>query len=305
MVIAPPSADRVRRALEAASGGRAVGRLARIRRGAQSANYAGVWADGGRFALKLVPFARAKQYRRLVEHLGKGAPGPAVRETSPRLRFDVGEFHALVLDWCGGDVVGFERLAAPADARALAADYGRFSAGIQGMAELYPTYDYPALLATVAASPLRRALPDGLAADDFAVLREGMRVIHGDFQPDNLRFADGRLSGVLDLEEFRLGSPAEDFARYVCNSADRLPWHAFRRRRRLLAGVRGLVAAARLAPRAWRAAVLGQLVEKLAKNVRLGRTSPLRAANLKWRCRIYRSLAAAGAAPAGEESRNG
>lgn len=276
--------------LEAASDGRKVRRLVRCRRGAQSLNFAGEWAGGARFALKLVPFARAKQYARLVDHLEKTAPGPVVRESAPRIRFDVGGFHALVLDWCEGETLGFEALD---DVEGLVAGYGDFSKTVQDVGELYPTYDYATMHDEVMATAIAAALPREAWDADYAALAEGMRVIHGDLQPDNLRFVGGRLASVLDIEEFRRGHPAEDFARYVCNSADRLPWFAFVRRRRIVRSVARLVAAAGFTASVWEAAVFGQLLEKARKNVRKGRVSAVRLVNLKWRGRFYARLARA------------
>lgn len=287
-----PGTDALKTALEGASGGRRVAELVRFTRGAQSANYAGRWADGdSRFALKLVPFERAKQYARLVDHLEKVTPGVAVRESVPRVRFDVDGFHALVFVWCGGKPLGLEALAGTGGVEDLVADYRAFSATIQGVSELYPAYDYESWADEALDSPFAIALPRDFEDVDFSLLTKDARVIHGDFQSDNLRFAGGRLAGVLDLEEFRRGSPLEDFARYVCQGADRISWWSWARYRAVLAGVERLRRATDASPEAWRAAVYGQLLWKLHKTLGKGKAGFRQALNLKWRLRKYRDLA--------------
>lgn len=287
-----PETEALKAELERAAAGRRVAGLTRFTRGAQSANYAGRWsADGSRFVLKLVPSARAEQYARLVEHLEKTAPGVVVREASPRVRFDLDGFHALVLDWCGGEALGFDGLCGIAGGiENFVDDYRTFSATIRGLVKLYPTYAYRDWAEEALASPLAPALPADFKEVDFAVLAEDARVIHGDFQSDNLRFTDGRLSGVLDLEEFRLGSPLEDFARYVCQGVDRMPWWAWTRWRAVRAGVARLRAATGASEAAWRAAVYGQLLWKVRKSIQKGDAGIRRVMNLKWRLRRYHEL---------------
>ena len=291
-MVTPPETEALKAALELAAGGRDVAELVRFTRGAQSANYAGRWsADGARFVLKLVPFARTKQYARLVDHLEKTAPGVVVRESSPRLRFDCGEFRALVLDWCDGETLDFDGLCGFGEGvERLVADYRAFSAAIQGVTETYSAYDYRTWFAEILDSPFAAVLPRDSAEVDFGLLERDTRVIHGDFQTDNLRFAGGRLTGVLDIEEFRLGSPLEDFARYVCQGVDRMSWWSRSRWRAVLAGVERLRLAAGASDAAWRAAVYGQLVWKVHKVIRKGETGGRRLLNLKWRLRKYPKL---------------
>lgn len=291
-MVTPPETGTVKAALERAAGGRVAAELVRFTRGAQSANYAGRWsADGARFVLKLVPFARAKQYARLVDHLERTAPGVVVRESSPRIRFDCGGFHALVLDWRDGETLDFDALCGSGEGvERLVADYRAFSATIQDVTELYPAYDYRTWSAEILASPFAAVLPRDFAEVDFGLLERDARVIHGDFQADNLRFEDGRLTGVLDIEEFRRGSPLEDFARYVCQAVDRMPWWSRPRWRATLAGVERLRSAAAASDAEWRAAVYGQLLWKVHKVIRKGEVGVRRLLNLKWRLRNYPKL---------------
>lgn len=241
--------DQVHRLIErlGALADRPVASLVRFDRGAQSVNYAGHWKDGGRFVLKLVPFSRADQYERLVEHLEKAA-SPVVRELEPRLRFDIDGFHALLLVWCEGETVTFDRLFNRTTPERFLADYARFSQAIQTNVKLYPQ------------------MPSGEAA-----LEVGRIVIHGDFQSDNLRFVDGALRHVLDIEEFRLGRPVEDFVRYAACSFGHLPFFAWRRRARIIRSLVALAAASGYSADEWRAAIRASCAERFRKPRRFGR----------------------------------
>lgn len=269
--------------------GQGVRSLRRIRQGAQSLNYAGVREDGVRFVLKLVPFARERQYQRLVDHLESVQPGLVVRELLPRHRFDLADHHALLLEWCAGGVVPFDRVFKVIEADALLADYQRFSASIQTVHELYPTMDYAKLLAEIVGSPIGKLLGDAFTVVDFGALAP-VKVIHGDWQPDNLRFDGGRLSAVLDIEEFRRGSPVEDFARYVGCTAGHLPWYRPDRRHRLRSNLVRLVRSAPYSTEEWTAALCGQLLERLHKFVRKGAVNGFRRCNLQWHIARYRDL---------------
>ena len=251
--------------------GQEVRSLRRIRRGSQSVNYAGVREDGFRFLLKLVPLARERQYRQIVDHLESVVAGPVVREVSPRIRFDVLGFHALLLEWCAGTVVPFDRLFDCLDAADFLKEYRRFASSIQNVHEVYAPFNYVGMLETVGASPLGVLLGEGFAVADFDVLAP-QAIIHGDFQPDNLRFRDGRLAAVLDIEEFRPGSPVEDLARYVCCSAGHVPWYRPDRRRRTLANLAQLVKATPYSAEEWSAALRGQFLKRLFRFARSGRS---------------------------------
>lgn len=293
----PPETDLVKESLAAAAG-RGVASLARFSRGAQSVNYAGVWEGGGRFALKLVPFARAAQWARFADHLERVKSGPVVRECSPRVRFDVGgAWHAAVTEWCGGEKVRFDRVR---DVPLLLAGYAAFSAGVQGVRELYPAYDYPAMRARVESSPLGGLLPVALTDATFAPLGRDRIVIHGDWQADNLRFEGGRLAHVLDIEEFRPGRPVEDFARYALCGAGRLGPFAFAARRRTVRALAAVAAASPYGADEWSAAIWGQTLEFLCKCVGKGRVSRLWRWRLAPRVRFCEKLEKAVRAAAGK-----
>lgn len=58
--------------------------------------------------------------------------------------------------------------------------------------------------------------------------------IHGDFQPYNVHFANGRISGIFDLDEVCDGVPAQDVIRYFSCAYWHLKFVQFVRRRRTL-----------------------------------------------------------------------
>lgn len=290
----PPAVEEVRAALEAATN-RAVASLSRFSRGAQSVNYAGVWGDGARFALKLVPFARAAQYARLVGHfdrLASTSGSLAVKEWTPApgaapTRFDVGAFHAVVTVWCEGAVVPFDRLDR---LDRFVAGYEAFAAAIQDVRDAVPAFDYAAVLARVRASSLSPLVPASVTDATFRPLARGRRTIHGDWQPDNVRFRGGEIGGVLDLEEFRFGRPVEDFARYAACSAGHLRFYSAFARRRVFRSARALAALVPYTPEEWSAAVWGQYLQVIWKSLFKGRTSVAGRVRLAWRLRFFGKL---------------
>jgi len=118
----------------------------------------------------------------------------------------------------------------------------------------------------------------------------GGGLVHGDFNCNNVLFADGRVSGILDLEAVRPGHPCEDWARYALTGADRLPLFAWRRRRRLAKNFAWIVAHTGFAAADWRAAIEGFSAARRARKARGGRLSPFAWVNFVWRRRFHRRL---------------
>lgn len=119
-------------------------------------------------------------------------------------------------------------------------------------------------------------------------LGEGM--IHGDFNCHNVLFAQGKVSGILDLEAVRTGHPCEDWVRYTLTGAEHLPVFAFRRRRRVAERFGRLVARTNFSAKAWQLAIQGFATAKRSRKSRRGRLSLFMRANLAWRERFYRQL---------------
>lgn len=116
--------------------------------------------------------------------------------------------------------------------------------------------------------------------------------IHGDFNCNNVLFADGRVSGILDLEGVREGHPCEDWVRYALTDADRLPVFSWRRRSRLKANFAWIVAHERFRAEDWCGAIDGFSAERFARKARRGRLSAWSRVSLLWREMFHRQLKA-------------
>lgn len=260
-----PDVGNLQRAIERYCG-RKVRELVRFSRGASSLNYLGRWFDAdSRFVLKLISSSRG--YERLVAHLEKST-GPVVKEVKGCPRFDFGRFRAIFLEWCSGSVVPFDRLfkvVKPAD---FLTDYETFASAVQSASDVAPAPDYPLRYRMIERDFGPAFLPRHVDKEIFGCFRrfaESKVVIHGDFQADNLRFEDGRLTHVLDIEEFRHGHPVEDFVRYASCSAGHLPWFSFLRRRRIVRNLSVLATLAGYDSRAWTAAIYENWFYKLCR----------------------------------------
>ncbi len=121
-----------------------------------------------------------------------------------------------------------------------------------------------------------------------AALGEGM--IHGDLNCNNVLFADGKVTGFLDLEAVRKGSPCEDWVRYALTGAEHLPVFSWHRRRRLAANFGRIVGTTGHAAADWRAAVDGFAAAKCARKTHGGRLSAFARVNLAWRRGYYERL---------------
>ncbi len=121
-----------------------------------------------------------------------------------------------------------------------------------------------------------------------AALGEGM--IHGDLNCNNVLFADGKVTGFLDLEAVREGNPCEDWVRYALTGAEHLPVFAWLRRRRVAKNLARIAAATGYPSSEWRAAIGGFDAAKTARKRRRGRLSWFTRINLAWRRRYYERL---------------
>lgn len=144
----------------------------------------------------------------------------------------------------------------------------------------------PKTLAALSAKAVRRLVE---AYGSFrAALGDGR--IHGDLNCNNVLFSGGKVSGFLDLEEVRAGSPCEDWVRYALTGAEHLPVFSWIRRRRLMANFLRIVSATGFPAVEWRAAIDGFAAAKYARKARRGKLSLLARANLAWRSLFYERL---------------
>ena len=118
----------------------------------------------------------------------------------------------------------------------------------------------------------------------------GTGMIHGDFNCNNLLFAQGKVSGVLDLEAVRAGHPCEDWVRYVLTGVEHLPVFASRRRRRTIEQFARLVSQTPYSVADWRRAIDAFAAAKRSRKMRRGRASLFVRLNLAWRERFYGKL---------------
>lgn len=117
----------------------------------------------------------------------------------------------------------------------------------------------------------------------------GAGKIHGDLNCNNILFADGKVTGFLDLEEVRTGNPCEDWVRYALTGAEHLPVFAWRRRRRLAANFKRIVLATGHADD-WRTAIDGFAAAKRTRKMKDGKLSAFARVNLWWRRCYYERL---------------
>lgn len=250
-------------------------------------------SDGLAFAVKCSPPWRRTMFERLVCHVEETKASKAVkrlfaRECPPTFR----GYHVICLAWCDGvrlfpDQLSREQLLAFLD------DYREFSAALQkatGIADHEPLLDWRrgALenCRGLGGRWLARLIEREIPASEITYRAELLRTIHGDFHHGNFLFADGKVKGFFDLEEFCRGYPAEDVIRYFVCAAEHLAWFAQRRRRAILRRFADAVGHLPYSEHEWLLAIEGLLVRKLYMKT-TGGLGLFKALNLLWRARLY------------------
>lgn len=274
--------------------------LAELKRldGASSLNYRAVRAsDGLPFAVKCSPPERQALFDRLVRHLNDMKGSKAVRrlfaETCPA-KFR--GFNVICLSWCPGERCFPDQLT-DGQLAAFLDDYLVFSAAMQRSTDLAP-FD-PVLdwrqktlvqCTGVWGKVLRRMIERELPIEGVKYDPKRLKVIHGDFHHGNFLFADGKVVGFFDLEEFCAGYPADDIVRYFVCAAEHLRWYQLGRLRRTY---RRFAQAVRQLPwpkDEWQTAVNALLVRKLFFKIDGEGVGFGRLVNLLFRARLYRRL---------------
>lgn len=266
--------------------------------GASALNFKAVRAsDGMTFAVKCSPPKQQQVFDRLVEHLEALKGTKAVRRVFEKECPQVFRgYNVLCTAWTFGVRIFPDKLT---DEQVLAwlDDYTSFSAAMQrvktfGAARRIRQWREDALAKCrgLAGWIVRRLLAEMDPADcDYRP--ELLRVIHGDYHYGNFLFVDGTVDAYLDLEEFRLGYPADDILRNVVCAAEHLRWYAWSRRRRTLR-VFGL--AVRRLPYSrheWMMAINARFISKLYRRTRWNDRFTLgQALNLAWRSGFYRRI---------------
>ena len=259
-------------------------------------NFAAVTASGRRLLVKCAapPSARRIDYAaHFIRHLEELKGTRAVQLAHGPFAWN--GRRVIVLAWCAGRRVMPDRLTAAQEAELVAA-YGEFAASLQRCTLILPPRDNAAVRAEAmrlmsgrACAGLRRYLDRELPAAALAYDPARLKVIHGDLHHGNFHFDGARMTGFMDLEDFRYGYPADDWARYILCAAEHLHWFDRAGRRRLGALFRRLLP---LAPAdEWRAAVGGLLVRKMWRRFQTKKGAKWwLAVNLRFRLGYYRDL---------------
>lgn len=266
-----------------------------LRGRAHSLNFRVETEEGEVFAAKCFPSTRRRMFARLEAHCAslRGVAVPHSLFGGKAVEF--GRWSVLAFRW----IPGGGRMPAEltdCERREFMSAYGAFLDALSDDGRILPVCDYAAMKADVLAS-----LSDGCAPEiarellempdaSASLPAEKARIIHGDLHWRNFHFDGGRVSGFLDIEELRFGTPAEDFVRYVVCAAEHLPWHSFAARRKTLETFAAIVGEAGLTRDEWAFAIDGSLVRKLHRKIGPNRPGIAVRMNMLWRFRFYRRL---------------
>ena len=278
--------------------------------GASALNFKAVRdSDGMTFAVKCSPPERCEMFARLVRHLRDTRNTKAVgrifeRECPPTFR----GCNLICLSWSSG-VRMFPDELTDEQFRAFLDDYKNFSAVMQ-RTSMIGDHDPIDAWRREAATNCRgffgrriKAMMDRtMPEEDVRYRSEWLKVVHGDFHHGNFLFVDGRLDGILDLEEFCHGYPADDIVRYCVCAAEHLKWYEQARKRRILCRFAQAVKYMGYRKDEWIVAVNGLFVRKIHAKVRRRGVGLIQMVNLLFRSRFYESMRKAVYSASGPEN---
>ena len=252
--------------------------------------------DVGTFAAKCLPAAKSASLTRLLAHTESARSHLSTTRLFGGRTLDFGGWKVLALKWIGGERRYPDELSDD-EMDAFLSAHSEFLSGLVDDGEVLPIRDGLALKRGLL-ERLKGGNAPGIVRelklmDDKALTLppEKTRIIHGDLHWENFRFSDGAVSGFLDVEELRFGTPAEDFVRYVVCRAEHLRWHDFGGARRLLKAFAELVRRADSLSRGeWLFAIDGYLLRKLDKKISSRRVPLSVRLNLAFRFGFYRRL---------------
>lgn len=262
---------------------------------AHSINFKVRTAKHGSFAAKCFPADSVNMFARLLSHTESvNATDAAVRVFGGKI-LDFGSWKVMALKWIRGRRCFPDRLTDAGRKNFLAAHMA-FLAGLSDDGQILPIRDGLALKHELLARLKGGNAPElvrelKLMSDATLTLpAEKVRIIHGDLHWENFRVDGDRVTGFLDIEELRFGTPAEDLVRYVICRAEHLRWYAIGGYRRLRRVFRDFVRESSFTRREWLFAIDGYLLRKLAKKVRGPKLPWTLRRNLAFRLNFYRSL---------------
>lgn len=250
-------------------------------------------SGGMTFAAKAVP-ARASLDRLLAHTAPREGSLAATRLFGGKV-LTFGRWKLLALRWIEGGRRSPDDLA-PGEIDSFMSAYSAFLGELRDDGFVLPVRDAATLKRVLVERLKEMGLKSWvrelrLVSDHSLVLDPArIRVIHGDLHYENFRFSGGKVSGFLDVEEFRFGTPAEDLVRYTLCSAERRAWLTPRARRRLLAAFAEFVRRMPLSQNEWLFAIDSYLLRKLDKRTRGGKPPLFRLIGMTGRFGLYREL---------------
>ena len=272
--------------------------LIRLSGHAHSFNFRAEAADGScRFAVKCLirQKRREEMLARLLAHTQEKRCPLVPTILFDRRCFSFRDCIVLCFSWIPGGGKYFDRLT-DAERKNFLASYAEFLHALRDDGFILPPWEFGETrgrlwerVRELRCRPLLREI-EQIPSASLRHTPERMRIIHGDLHYGNFFFDGDRVSGFLDMEEWRFGYPAEDLIRYVIVSAEHLHWFSWKRRRYLLQAFSALVRETDYPEDEWMLAIDGYLIRKLAKKIPLTRLSPFLRINLPWRIRFYRAL---------------
>lgn len=247
------------------------------------------------FAAKCILAEDERMFARLLEHTKSvTAVDASVRLFDGRI-LAFGKWKVMALKWIRGTRRFPDELTSSETASFLRA-HAAFLGGLVDDGQVLPVRDGLALKRDLLARLKGGNAPElvrelKLMSDATLTLPpERVRIIHGDLHWENFRFDRGCVSGFLDIEELRFGTPAEDLVRYVVCRAEHLRWYALGRLRRLRAAFAEFVRRTPYTRGEWLFAIDGYLLRKLDKKISGKKLSWTTRKNLAFRLGFYRTL---------------
>ena len=251
-------------------------------------------SDGFAFTVKCMPEWRKLGYDQTVLHLRELRGSKSVQrvfeqECPERFR----GHYLLCLAWCEGAGVSPDRMTVD-QLKSFLDDYLGFSAALQNTTCSLPAYptvwwrqEALAKCRGVWGGLLKRAV-EAIPEEESGFRKNRLRVTHGDLHPGNFAFADGHVTGFLDVEGLTLGYPAWDLIRYFYFCASHLRFWQIRRRRLLADRFREAVRYLPYDREDWKASINASWFEQVWKKTDGRRLTPLAVVQLLAGNRIFR-----------------